>query len=62
MDLNSAKSGEKFVTRSGEIVTFVKHHHINNHKVIQNQKGETYLVTQFGSAMHLRNDLIKKND
>lgn len=60
MDLNNAKNGEKFVTRSGEIVTFVEHYHINNHKVVQNQKGETYLVTQFGHALHLKNDLIKK--
>lgn len=58
--LNNAKKGDKFITRSGKIVTFVEDHHINNHKVIMDSKGETYLVTQYGIAMHLRNDLIQK--
>lgn len=60
IDLNSAKSGEKFITRSGEVVTFVEHYHINHHKVLQNQKGEEYLVTQYGHALNLKNDVIKK--
>lgn len=59
MDLNYAKKGDKFLTKSGEVVTFVKEHHINNHKVIKNSKGEEYLVTQYGAAMYSRNDIIK---
>lgn len=58
MNLNNAVSGKKFITRRGETVYFVKHHHINNHKVIQKENGEEYLVTQDGIALNSQNDIV----
>ena len=42
MNLNDAIKGQKFISRSGETVYFVKHHHINNHKVFKKENGEEY--------------------
>lgn len=58
MNLNDAIKGQKFISRSGETVYFVKHHHINNHKVIKKENGEEYLVTQDGIALNSQNDIV----
>lgn len=60
MELINAVRGQKFITRSGETVYFVRHHHINSHKVIKKENGEEYLVTQYGIALNLQNDIIRE--
>ena len=56
----NVKRGDRFVTRSHEIVTFIEHYHVNNHKLIERSNGDQYLVTQFGIAMHFDNDVMYK--